>query len=145
MQRVGLDQHPCQFHPIQELPQGTNLTAGVGGIGALGNRYAQRVGVEADLSDETRCTGGIFSDGAPQGLAVADQRVDGFAHPWLGGHPLLQQGLEPLDVELHQQPADRRVRRGFGDVGPQELIECLAMALLLRRSLRLGKALHPNQ
>jgi hypothetical protein len=30
-------------------------------------------------------------------------------------------------------------------VGPQELIECLAMALLLRRSLRLGKALHPNQ
>ena len=137
MQRVGLDQHPCEVHTVQELPQGTDLTAGVGGIGALGDRHAQRVRVEADLGDEPGCAGGGLSDGTPQGFAVADQGFDGFAHPWLGGHPLLQQVLKALHIKLSEQQPERRVRRRAGDVGAEQLIERFAVAL--------GESLHPHQ
>jgi hypothetical protein len=71
---------------------------------------------------------------------VADQGFYCVRGSRLCGHPLLLQSLEPLDIELHQQPVKREGRRGFGDLGAQELIEHLVMALLLRRSLRLGKA-----
>jgi hypothetical protein len=76
MQRVGLDQHPREIDTVQELPQGADLTAGIGGVGALGDGHAQRVGVETHLSNKTHCAGSVFSDRASQCLAVAHQSVD---------------------------------------------------------------------
>ena len=62
MQRIRLHQQSLELHPIEELTQGLDLTAGIGGVGALGDRDAQAVGVETHLSDKTRCARGGFSD-----------------------------------------------------------------------------------
>lgn len=62
MKRVRLHQQSTEIHPIEELTQGLDLTAGIGGLGALGDRYAQAVEVETHLSDRTRCARGGFSD-----------------------------------------------------------------------------------
>ena len=51
MQRVRLNQKSFQLHAIEELPQGRDFSAGVGGVGALGDRHAQRVRVEAHLGN----------------------------------------------------------------------------------------------
>ena len=75
-------------------------------VGALGDRHAQRAGVEADLGNETRCAGGGLSDGAPQGLAVTDQGFDRVRDARLGGHPLLLQVLKALHIQLSQQQAE---------------------------------------
>jgi len=88
-----LHQQPLELHAIQQLAQRRDLTAGIGGVGALGNGHAQAVGVESHLGDKTRCAGGGFIDRASQGLAVAHQSVDGLCHAGLGRHPLLQQDL----------------------------------------------------
>ena len=42
------------LHPIQQLAQRRDLTAGIGGEGILRDRHAEVVGIQADLSDETR-------------------------------------------------------------------------------------------
>jgi len=58
MQRVRLHQQALKLDAIQELAQGLDLAAVVGGVGALGDRYAQAVGVQAHLGDKTSCAGG---------------------------------------------------------------------------------------
>ena len=129
MQRVRLHQQTVQFHAIQELTQGRDLASGVGGVGALGDGHAQSIGVETHLGNETRCAGGVFSDRAPQCLAVAHQCVDGLSHARLSRHPLLEQGLESLHVELSEQQAEGGIRRRLGDVGAEQLVESLAVPL----------------
>jgi len=62
MQRVSLHQKTLEVHTIEELAQGLDLTAGIGGVGALGDRYAQAVGLETHLSDKSRCSSCGFSD-----------------------------------------------------------------------------------
>ncbi len=51
MQRV---QQSLELHPIEKPSQGLDLTAGIGGVAALGDRHAQAVEVETHLSDKTR-------------------------------------------------------------------------------------------
>jgi len=36
MQRVRLHQQPLELHAVQQLTQRRDLTAGIGGVGALG-------------------------------------------------------------------------------------------------------------
>ena len=127
MQRVRLHQQTFQFDSFQELPQGSDLAAGVGGVGALGDGHAQRVGVETHLSNKTHCAGSVFSDRAPQRLTVAHQSVDRVCDTGLGRHPLLEQGLESLHIELSQQQAEGGVRRRLGDVGAEQLVESVAV------------------
>jgi len=62
MQCVRLHQQPLELHAIQQLAQRGDLTAGIGGVGALGDGHTQAVGVEAHLGDKTRCAGGGFID-----------------------------------------------------------------------------------
>jgi hypothetical protein len=59
-----------QLHPIQQLAQRRDLTASISGVGTLGDRHTQPVGVEAHLGDKTRCTGDGCIDRTPQGFAV---------------------------------------------------------------------------
>ena len=70
MQRVGLQQHPLELHRLQQLAQGLDFAAGIGGVGGLGDRHTQALGVEAHLGDEPRCARSGLVDGAPQRLAV---------------------------------------------------------------------------
>ena len=128
MQRVSLHQQPTELHAIEQLPQSLDLAAAVGGVGALSDRDAEAVGIQAHLGDEARCASGVLGDRTPQGLAIADQGVDHFRHAWLRRDPLLQQGFKAFHIQLAQQPAEGRVRRRFGDVGAEELIERFAMA-----------------
>ena len=51
MQRIRLHQHSLELHPIQQLAEGRDLTAGIGGVGGLGNRHAQAVGIQAHLGN----------------------------------------------------------------------------------------------
>lgn len=53
MQRIGLHQQAIEINAIQQLAQGRDLAAGIGGVGVLGNHNAQRVGVQAHLGDKT--------------------------------------------------------------------------------------------
>jgi len=46
MQRVGLHQQDVELDTNQQLAQSHDLAAGIGGVGVLGNRNAQRVGVQ---------------------------------------------------------------------------------------------------
>ena len=52
MQRVRLHQQPLQFHAIEQLAQRCDLTAGISGIGALGNGHTQTVGIQAYLGNQ---------------------------------------------------------------------------------------------
>ena len=103
MQRVGLHQQAIELDTIEELAQDRDLAAGIGGVGVLGNRNAQRVGVQAHLGDKTRCARGGLIDRTPQGLAVTHQGVDALGDARLGCHPLLQQVLKTLHIKLSQQ------------------------------------------
>ena len=47
MQRIRLHQHSLQIDAIQQLPQRRDLTASVGGVGALGDGDTQPAGAEA--------------------------------------------------------------------------------------------------
>jgi hypothetical protein len=137
MQRVGLHQQAVELDAIQQLAQSRDLAAGIGGVGVLGNRNAQRVGVQAHLSDKTRCARSGLIDRTPQGLAIAHQGVDRLGDARLGCHPLLQQSLEPIDIELREQQPEGRIRWRLGDVGAEQLVQGLAVAF--------GKTLHPEQ
>ena len=109
MQCVRLDQQPLELHAIQQQAQRRDLTTGIGGVGALGDGHTQAVGVEAHLGDKTRCAGSGFIDRAPQGFAITDQGVDGLCHAGLGRHPLLQQALKALHIQLGQQQPKRGI------------------------------------
>jgi len=137
MQRVGLYQQAVELDAIQQLAQGRDLASGIGGVGVLGNRNAQRVGVQAHLGDKTRCARSGLIDRTPQGLAVAHQGVDRLGDARLGCHPLLQQGIEAINIELREQQTEGRVRRRVGHMGTEQLVESLAVAF--------GKTLHPEQ
>ena len=128
MQRVGLHQQAVELDAIQQLAQGRDLAAGIGGVGVLGNGYPKGVGVQAHLGDKTRCARSGLLDRTPQGLAVTHQGVDRLGDARLGSHPLLQQGIEAIDIELREQQPEGRVRRRVGDVGAEQLVEGLAMA-----------------
>jgi hypothetical protein len=137
MQRVGLHQKTIQLDTIEELAQCRDLAAGIGGVGVLGYRHPKCVGVQAYLSDKTRCARSGLIDRTPQGLAVTHQGVDALGDARLGFHPLLQQGIEAIDIELREQQTEGRVRWWLGDVGAEQLVEGLAVAF--------GKTLHPEQ
>ena len=76
MQRVRLHQNAFQLDCLQQLPQCLGFTACISGVGGLGNRDAQALGIEADLGNECRCARVGFSDGATQRLAVTHQRLE---------------------------------------------------------------------
>ena len=99
MQHVGLHQDPVKLHLLQQLAQGLDFAAGVGGIGGLGDRHAQRLGIEAHLSNELRRARVGFGDRAPQCLAVTDQGVQ-ISDAGLGRHPVAQQALKASHVQL---------------------------------------------
>lgn len=50
MQRISLDQKTIELYAIGRLAQGRDLAASIGGVGALGDRHAQAVGIQAHLS-----------------------------------------------------------------------------------------------
>lgn len=107
MQGVGLHQQAVEINPIQQLAQGRDLASGIGGVGVLGNRYPKGVGVQAHLGDKTRCARSGLLDRTPQGLAIAHQGVDALGDARLSCHPLLQQSLEPVDIELSEEQAGK--------------------------------------
>ena len=117
MQRVRLHKQSLKLHPIVELAQGSDLTAGIGGIYALGDRHAQAVGVGIHLSDRIGSPSSVYSDRPPQGLAIANQGVDRVCDARLSCDPLLQQGLNTLHTQLSEQKAEGGVRRRLGDIG----------------------------
>ena len=137
MQRVRLHQQPLELHAIQQQAQGRDLTTGIGSVGALGDGHTQAVGVEAHLGDKTRSAGSGFIDRAPQGFAITDQGVNGLCYAGLGRHPLLQQALKALHIQLGQQQPKRGVRWRLGDIGAKQLVQRLAVPL--------GKTLHAHQ
>ena len=113
------------------------MVAGIGGVGVLGDRHPKGVGVQAHLGDKTRCARSGLIDRTPQGLAACHQGVDALGDARLGWHPLQQQGIESIDIELRQEQPEGRVRRRVGDVGAEQLVEGLGVAF--------GKTLHPEQ
>ena len=127
MQRVRLSQHALELNRVQQLPQRLGFVAGIGGVGGLGNRDAQALGIEADLGNECRCARVGFSDGAPQRLAVTDQRLESLRHTRLSRHPLAQQGFKASHVQLGEQESEGRIRRFLAEIGAQQLVEDLAV------------------
>jgi hypothetical protein len=59
---VGILLQLLKLPAIQQLAQRRDLTAGIGGVGALGDGHTQAVGVEAHLGDKTPSAGGGFID-----------------------------------------------------------------------------------
>ncbi len=51
MQCIRLYQHPLQVHMFQQRTESRDLSLLVGGVSALGNGHAERVGIQAHLSD----------------------------------------------------------------------------------------------
>jgi hypothetical protein len=137
MQRVGLHQDPVKLHRLQQLAQGLDFAAGISGVGGLGDRHTQALGVEAHLGDEPRCARSGLVDGAPQRLAITDEGVELLGHTGLGSHPVAQQGFKARHIQLGQQQPERRIRRRLAEIGAQQLVERLAVSF--------GKALHPHQ
>jgi len=137
MQRVGLHQHPLELHRLQQLAQGLDLAAGIGGVGGLGDRHTQALGVEAHLGDKACCARSGRVDGAPQRLAVTHQGVGLLGHARLSRHPVAQQGFKARHIQLGQQQPEGRIRRRLGEIGAQQLVECLAVPL--------GESLHAHQ
>ena len=137
MQRVGLHQHPFKFNCLQQPAQGLDLATGIGGVGGLGNRHTQRLGIEAHLSDETRCAGVVLSDRAPQRLAVTHKGVELFIHTQLGRHPVAQQGFKTSHIQLGQQQPEGGIRGRLSEIGAQQFVERLPVAF--------GKSLHAHQ
>ena len=123
MQRVGLHQHTLKLYRLQQLAQGLDLATGIGGVGDLGDRQAQRLGVKAHLGNETRCTRGALSDGATQCLAVTHKGVELLCHARLGRHPVAQQGFKARHIQLGQQQTERRVRWRLAEFCAQQLIQ----------------------
>jgi hypothetical protein len=151
MQRIRLHQHPLQLHMLQQRTEGRDLSAFVGGVSALGvaarlprsgwrrqecwNRCSPERCRRSRPEAITLCARSVLGDGAPECLAVADQGVDGFGMAELGTDPVSQQTLKALKVQLGQQQAECGIRWRLQDVRAETVVQHLAMALLLRRSL----------
>ena len=73
----------------------------------------------------------MFTDQVPRVLAVTHQRVDGLSHARLDCHPLQQQSLEPVDIELREEQPEGRVRGRVGNMVAEQLFEGLAAALVI--------------
>jgi hypothetical protein len=127
MQRVRLNQHALELNRVQQLPQRLGFAAGIGGVGGLGNREAQALGIEADLGNECRCARVGFSDGAPQRLAVTDQRLESLRHTRLSRHPLAKQGFKASHVALRKQQSEGGSRGFLAEIGAQQLVEDLTV------------------
>ena len=84
IQRVGLHQQAVELDAIQQLAQGRDLAAGIGGVGVLGNGYPKGVGVQAHLGDPTRCARSGLIDRTTQCLAVTHQGIDRLGDARLG-------------------------------------------------------------
>jgi hypothetical protein len=74
VQRIGLHQHTLQFNCLQQQAQGLDLATGIGGVGGLGNRRAQRLGAETHLGDKPRCAG-VVPAIEPRSVLPAQTRV----------------------------------------------------------------------
>lgn len=127
MQGVRLHQHSIEFHAIQQLAQGLDLSADISDVSALGvaarllrsswpypgcwSRGTCGQCRRSRPEPIKRCTRSGFTDRTPQGLAVADQGVQAFCHARLSCHPLLQQALKSLYVELSQQQPKGGIQR----------------------------------
>ena len=79
----------------------------------------------------------VCSNVPPQGFTDANQGVDRLGDARLGCHPLLQQSLEAIDIELCEQQAECCIRRRVGDVGGEQPVECL--------TIEFGITFHPEQ
>jgi hypothetical protein len=122
MQRVGLHQHTLKLDRLQQLAQSLDLAAGISGVGGLGDRHAQRLGIEAHLGNETRCAGLVLGDGTPQRFAITNQGVEFLGHAWLGRHPIPQQAFKARHIQLGQQQPKRGIRGRLAEIGAQELV-----------------------
>ena len=125
MRRISLNGHSLELDGLQQLAQGLNLTTGIGGAGALGDRHAQRLGIETHLGNETSYTVFVLSDGAPQCLSVTHQSVELLGHTRLGRHPFPQQAFKVRHIQLGQQQPERRGRWRLTEVSAQQLAERL--------------------
>jgi hypothetical protein len=52
MQSVCMNQQAIELDAIDELAQGRDLVAVIGGVGVMDDRYPKGVGVQAHLSDK---------------------------------------------------------------------------------------------
>jgi len=72
-----------------------DLAPGVSGVGGLGDRHAQRLGVEAHLGNETRCAGMGLGNRSPQCLAVKHKSVELLGHTRLAAIQLRSRLSKP--------------------------------------------------
>jgi hypothetical protein len=103
MQRVRLNQHALELNRLQQLAQRLGSAAGIGGVGTLGNRDAQDLGIEASVGNDYCCARVGFSDGDTQRLAVTGQRLESLSQTRLSRHPLAQAGFKASNVEQREQ------------------------------------------
>lgn len=75
--------------------------------------------------------GGLI-DRTPERLVVTDEGLHGFGVADLGTHPVLEKSLSKLSTSscTEQQP-EAGVCGRFGDLGAEQLVERLAVPLLL--------------
>jgi hypothetical protein len=144
VQGIRLHQYVAELDAAEEALERSLLAALVSGIGGLGNGHAQRLGIQTHLGNERRCGTRFLIDRAAQRLAIAHQGVDAVNQGELLAHPLEQQGPERLHIELQEQVTEHGIRRWLADLKAENIVEQGQMALLLRRSLRLGEPLHAD-
>ena len=110
MQRVRLNKQPLQLHAIQQGAQCRDLTARIGGVGALGDGDAEVVGVKTHLGNEPRRSASALIGRPSQGLPIANQGLHPVSHTGLSRHPLLQQRLKLPNIQLGQEQTKCGIR-----------------------------------
>jgi hypothetical protein len=86
-------------------------------------------------SPQTRYVGSSLINAAPQRLAITDQDVYRFGIAGLGPHPVLEKALKALHLQLSEQQPECGIGWRLGTMGAEQLVQGIAMTLLLRRSL----------
>jgi len=71
MQRVGLHHQATTLHAIEQLPQGLDLAAAVGDVGALSDRDAEVVRIQAHLGNEPGAAQEAFSEIEPRKVLLS--------------------------------------------------------------------------
>lgn len=137
MQGIRLHQYVGELDAAEEALERSRLAALVSGIGGLGNGHAQRLGLQTHLGNERRCGTRLLIDRAAQRLAIAHEKIDAIRQGRLLTHPLEQQGLEGLHIELQEQVTERGIRRWLADLQAKNLIDQSQVAG--------GEPLHANQ
>jgi hypothetical protein len=110
MQRVRLNQHALELNRLQQLAQRLGSAAGIGGVGTLGNRDAQDLGIEANLGNDYCYVRVGFSAGAPLALAITNRYrfTRPGSMPW--SNPGWQKWRKPESVGDDESGAERAPR-----------------------------------